>query len=220
MKKLFKTKLNILWAVLFAISFISIVLMISSTYSTDDFGKGLITWKEYLKFWFHFTFISNLIVVITSFIVIYNKVDFQSTWLQRLKILMIVNITLTGLVYWILLSNRVCTMNSFQLITTIFAHALVPALSIFVFTYESLTTTIEKQNKIKKTNITLLNLLFPLVWIIIAIIIYYSLGGNLSAALYNFLDYNAHWTKSLLISFGITIIYPLMTLTAVWIYTK
>lgn len=159
-------------------------------------------------------------VFIVSLLSVINKVNLKSIIFQRFKVMMTVNILITGLVYWTLLGKNISSMVPFALLSTVLAHAIVPILTIGAFIFESLVVKIDKNHKMGILKTALLNSTFPLFWFIVSLIIYFSLGAKHEDAVYSFLDFNSHWLSSTITVILITIAYPLITMSGTWLYSR
>lgn len=224
-KERLKNKKYVAWLTLFIVSSIGIILMITSTFtnwehytSIDDKRLMREHWKTSIIIWCYFTFQSNLIAVIASAIVIFKGVELSSTHMQRFKTMMAVNLLITCGIFWSLLVSELSEYNPLGLTSTIMVHAITPMLAIFTYFFDGY------KNKIEKKSTPLMSFLlipiYPLTWLILGIIIYYSLGRNGSSAIYTFMFFDKNWVMSVAVISGITIAYPSFVFLFQWIYNK
>lgn len=230
MEKINKIKKQI-WMALFAISTLGVILMAIyhlGVYTQDtskiDKASGEILTRtpslERLYFWFYFTFISNMFAVVLSTAHFCKKVNWESKHWQRAKVMMAVNLLITFLVYWIILAKDANWHNGLSVVTNLFVHCFTPMLAIATFLVETEKDRTTKRN-ITALNTAIWNLLFPVVWLIMILIIYYATGAHGHSAIYAIItDFNHHPLTSALMIIGVGIAYPIITLGGGYLYAR
>lgn len=212
-----KDKRYRLWFILLIVSTIGLTLMISSTY-VDGSGSGRSYSMETTILWIYFTFLSNLSAFIVSILVLTNKIDINNRHLQRAKTMMAVNLTVTALIFWSVLSWKLGDYSVFQIIATLAVHAITPSLALYVYFYEAKNTfALDRRDPIKTS---ILNTLFPLTWLVMAVTFYYANGADKDSAIYGFLDFNDNIWVSIGVIGAIAVMYPGLTYTYTKIYNK
>lgn len=226
---------QIVWAILFVIALAGVIVMFIDTYGRSDAdlasrvnSKGELirveAWHEKLIFPFYFTFISNAMAIITSAIMLFVKKT-NTGWMRRLQVFMAINLLVTFLVYWATLFPNHHPDGAISWVTNLSVHLITPLLAIVAF----LVQTVGNKETIKYKNIfksAAANLLFLVVWISIALIIYFSIGASVSfdshkvqsGAIYFFMNVieNKPLTTVIYI-IAIPVAYYLFTLGAMWI---
>lgn len=206
-----------LWFILLIVSAVGLALMISSTY-IDGSGSGRSYSMETTVLWIYFTFLSNLSAFIVALLVITNKININNKHLQRAKTMMSVNLTVTAIIFWSVLSWKLGNDTAFQIVATLAVHAVTPSLALFVYFYEAKNiVAIDRRDPIKTT---LLNTLFPIAWLIMAIIFYYVNGANKDSAIYGFLNFKENVYVSIGVIGVIAVMYPGLTYVYTKIYNK
>lgn len=222
----FKNKKYLTWFILFCMSLFGVILSIVVTFTHweryIENGVKIVRphWKTEIMYWFHFTFQSNMLAVIISSLVIFGKIDIGNKHFQRAKTMMAVSLLVTCVIFWTLLVHKLSTYTTLGIVSTVFVHALTPTLAIFTFFFDGHKTEIKTEDKAKPWVTMLLITIFPILWLICAIIIYYSLGADASSAIYNFLDFNRHLTEGIIVISGLSVVYPCIAYLFQWIYNK
>ena len=220
-KEYFKEPKKILWLIACAIVMWNIVFIYVVTFLDNVQVAGeRPLWKEYLLSFFFVTNISNIMGGVYVVMFLFTNVNQESIFWRRFKIATASTLTLVFLLYWtVLAKDNLPEMNGdgLKITRSIFTHGIVPVSIVGLMLFDDL----NPKTKIVKTqddNKTLLwNIIIPVVWILIQIILYYSMGGNLEEnAMYDFLDFN---NQSIALSlgaiFGTTLFFALLT----WIYS-
>lgn len=226
MKLTIERKRQLAWITLFAVALIGIILMFIDCYgrplSEINRGSDLVKypndkhWHEYLIFPFYFTFQSNMLAVIVPIIVFFELIKKKKV-LRRLQIFMAVNLLITMLVYWATLFPIHHPDNGISWTTNLLVHLIVPLLAIVAFFVQ----TLKNKETHAYSNIwkaASWNLLYPVVWLIIGLVIYFSLGMVHSAAIYHFMNI-AHnpWYETIGYIIGVFGAYYLFTVLAIWL---
>lgn len=230
MEKIIKTKKQI-WTALFAVSALGVILMAiyhlgvytQDTSKIDKTTLAILTRTpsmERLYFWFYFTFVSNMFAVVLSAAHFCKKINWESKHWQRAKVMMAVNLLITFLVYWIILAKDANWHNGLSVVTNLFVHCFTPMLAITTFLVET------EKDRITKRNITALstamwNFIFPIVWLIVILILYYATGAKESSAIYAVItDFNHHPLTAAIMIIGVGIAYPIITLGGGYLYAR
>lgn len=209
------------WIRLMVIAFVGLVLMISQTYIGDPLNaRASEPWKEHLILWFYFTFMSNVSGLVVAILASFDIVKSDSVHLQRFKVMATTNLTVTMIVYWTLLFGpSIDKQDAFSLITNLSVHLVTPMALLFAFIYEARKGNVVNKINIKKT--AMINISFPLLWMVMATVLYYSLGAHANDAIYSFLRFQQNaWYMSTLIVTGIAVAYVGFTSLFTWIYIK
>lgn len=208
---------KIIWPLLLLVSSVGIALMWTQTFEFFPREKApgdRENWKQFLILPFYFTFLSNLCAFLASFFRC-TEIIKNENFLRRLEIFMAVNLTITMLVYWTMIFPRNEINSPFSFTATFWIHVITPCLSLIVFFLHN--HVYAERVSVKTWRNSIWHLIFPVVWLIVAISIYYILGGNKNDAIYKFLDFNHQaWWMSILVVSGIGIAYYLFTA----LYTK
>lgn len=206
-----------IWPLLFLISSIGIVLMWTQTfefYPHEKLATDRANWKQFLILPFYFTFLSNFLAVLVSG---YRSMGcgWNEKFMRRAEIFMVVNLTITMGVYWSMIFPSANISSTFTFASTFWIHVVTPVASIIVFFLHNHNYSYKVKMKPIKTAIQ--NMVFPVLWLAVAITIYYSLGGTENDAIYKFLNFNNQaWYLSIAFVAGIGIVYFGFT----WFYTK
>ena len=199
-----KDKYRLVWATFFIVALISVTIMITSTF-TEPPVKDRSASQEHLILWFYFTFQSNFIGMITSGIITFFKVDREKPWVQRLKICMVINLTITMIVFWTILFRDPSKYSTFTFVSTVLVHAVNPIMALIAFCWD-----VYKEDYAIKVNVktTSLLIIYPVVWLIIAVILYYAINDGEHGAIYGFLSFEERpaWLVVLMV-FGIGLSY-------------
>ena len=209
------------WGTLLVISIIGVILMATynlGLYSSQRLETDRAAWKQSIIFFFYFTLWSNLSALIVSFIRT-MKLKANQKWLKQAEILMGVNLTVTMLVYWAIIFPTRTSHSDFEMVSTVSVHVITPIFALWAMFVQNIKNT--EVPKLHVGKVTLMNLVFPVVWLIIAIIIYYSLGSNEHAAIYKFLNFSEHkWYMSVAYVVGVGVTYAGLTALYTWITNK
>ncbi len=179
------------WVILFFSALIGILLMIIYTFVTKTEKLGHKN-NEGIIMWFYFTFLSNVIGLIVSSIRVFENIKgIEHKKYNILRLMATTSLIVTFLVYWSYLfpgSLKTHGMEAFNFTKTLFVHALTPIMMVVVFFYSNF----KLREAIKKSpwKESLFTSIYPLVWMIVAIIIYFALGGDKDSAIYSFLNFN------------------------------
>ena len=115
------------------------------TTSMDSPAAGRPKWKEMIILWFYFTFLSNFLGVIVPALVLFRDIKKDNKKFQYLKTLMAVNLTLTMIVYWALLSKNIAQNTPQGIFSTSIIHAATPLLSIFTYFFDGYKNSISNE---------------------------------------------------------------------------
>lgn len=181
--------------------------------------------QEQITYPFYFTNQSNFLVIATSFIVLFIPIITKNNLhFKRVKIIMVVNITLTMFIYFGALfpaalkdlhdGNR----SPISFASTFFVHLITPVAAISVYLIDSFKVKCAYKTDYIKT--IFLNAIYPIIWLIISIGYYYGFGGQPEDAIYSFLDFNSGLTVPLIYIFGIAIAYVGLTALCIFIQNK
>ena len=185
------------------ISFIGVLLML--IYELGFYKGTRDSNDEKIITWFYFTFISNVIGVVFFWLKSF-AIKERTKHFQRFEILAVVNLTVTMLIFWSVLAPANKTWSyPFATIQNLFIHLITPVLIIAIFLVDIFKN--KETNSLNSLKSSLINLLMPLVWITIAIIIYFSLGADKDSAIYSFLDFKNHALMAGIAIPGIAILY-------------
>lgn len=199
---------KIIWPLLLMISTMGIVLMWTQVFEFYPREKAIgdrENWKQFLILPFYFTFLSNFCAFLASFFRCTGIVKNEKI-LRRLEIFMAVNLTITMLVYWTMIFPKNEIHSSFSFTSTFWIHVITPCMSLIVFFVHN--HYYPERIAVKTIHNSLWHLLFPIVWLIIAVSLYYILGGSKNDAIYKFLDFNNQaWWMSIIVVTGIGIAY-------------
>lgn len=217
-KNLLKDRRYQMWFSLLIISLIGIITMFISTYIYGSADRTY--WKEAFILFLYFTFISNIFAVVISSLVVFNKIPLGNKHIQRSKVMMVVNLTITSIIFWAVLSGKIASYGPVAMTSTIIVHTITPTFAIFVFFYEGIKTKILDKDKISPKTTTIINVSMPFIWMVMATVVYLSLGMDKEAAIYSFLDFKGNWIMSLIIIPSIAITYPALTYLYAWLYNK
>ncbi len=171
-------KVNIWWWLLTTFAFARIAL-----YILDPFLFNFSIKEFDFKIYLHFTFQANLMGLIIGIFLITKK---DSINVQNFKILSIVSLLIACIVFWTIIfperGTKYYTLFSF--IETTVSHGLIPFLIIIAFLIDCKNR--KNSFKLKMIKTTLLLMIFPILWLIMAVIIYYTIDYPI----YSFLDFN------------------------------
>ena len=206
--KIKSSKSFLFWNILFFISLISTLFVMISELTQyvqpmkdgkpDPTTKD--AFQEHIYLFFKFTFLSNLMCCVVSFFAITNIISNENNHFRRIKVMNNANLTITMIVFWTLIFPKrgIGYYDVFGFITTIFAHLIVPILAIITFFIEAKYSSINKKINIVKTST--MNMIFIVLWTIIALILYFSFGGVKKDAIYSFMAILQNkWYKTLMI---------------------
>ena len=224
--KLFFNKSFLLWNILFFLALFAFIFMVTSDlvgYKWDGNPNNRQVWQEHIYMWLKFTLISNLFCAIVSFITIINLMNYKNQHLQRLKILMTVNLTITMLIFWTVIfpGRGFSYYNPVSFTSTIFAHVIVPVFAIITFLVEIWLTRSIKNNGLNIWITALINLSFLLIWFLMAIFVYYGFGASKKDSIYSFIAFDQkQWYISLLLVLFVGFSYFGFTVLFSWLYKK
>ena len=189
------------------IMFLEVFFKLTSTYRTPEYAEKIV-------FPFYFTFQSNVLGLAFGIIAVFGLIK-NKKWNYNIRIFAAVNLTLTFIVYWtVLLPTAGAPDGIVSWFANMFIHCITPILTVICFVFYVRRETI----KFVTWKKSLLHILYPLVWFIIAIILYYAGGAKKDAyAIYGFLEFeqNAVWF-SIMMVFAIGISYYGLTYLAIW----
>ena len=191
--------------ILFIISLLIVFFYFTVAYTKLFTLMGREAWVERLLIPFYFTTISNvLILVLFSCKMFFSKNLFNNKFFKIFEIIAINNITLTIIVYWLLLAKMslpqlIEERRILMIINTFLVHLVMPLVAIINFLYEIFYL----KNKTKIKGDIFINsfktLLFPISYLVIALIFYFSLGAHKTSAIYFFIDIiRFPWFKTLI----------------------
>lgn len=207
-----------LWFSLLIVSAIGVAIMIAAAFIDGSYKRP--DWKERTIIWLYFTFMSNVSAIIVSSLVVFGVIRINSKHAQRAKTLMAVNLTVTSIIFWTVLVKDIAHYPTLTIISTIAVHAITPIFAVFVYFYEAKNSIIEDKDKSSPLITMMLNTIFPALWLVMAITVYYSMGPDSESAIYGFLDFNKNIGLSLGIIGAITVMYPSLTYGYQWICNK
>ncbi len=218
-----------IWIALAVIGWVGVILMWVNAYGTPH------AWQYRLHLPFFFTHISNVMGAFIATVMVLGI--FSDKVRTYLKIFAVVNLIVTLLVYWSLVFKDEIPTTGLAWTTNITVHLLTPLLMIGAFLVSAL-----KDKEIVDLNMnwkkTFLFLAFPLTWVVLATIMYYSMGAhekitdpitNLVTqegdAFYGFLDFNGlgdagKWFMAPIYLFGISGLYYGLAFGAKTLITK
>lgn len=198
-----KNFINKKWIHVMTLALTGIILML--TYELGFYAGSRVS-DENIIVWFYFTFISNVMGLVISTLKTFDIYRKDSKHFQRFEVMATVNLTITMLVFWAVLAPANKTWNvPLATIQNIFVHLLTPLALIVMFILDA--TKQKPKTELSSLNTSLVNLIMPLVWIIIAIIIYFSLGADEHSAIYSFLDFKGHKVMAAVAIPGIALVY-------------
>ena len=181
------------WVMLFFSALIGVLLMIIYTFvaKTEKLSHKN---NEAIIVWFYFTFLSNVIGLIVSSIRVFENIKgIEHKKYNILRLMATTSLIVTFLVYWGYLfpghlKDNDFKIEAFNFTKTLFVHALTPIMMVVVFFYSNF----RLKEAIKKSpwKESLFTSIYPFVWMIVAIIIYFALGGGKNSAIYSFLNFN------------------------------
>ena len=224
--KLFSNKNFLLWNILFILSLFTFIFLIWSEwvgYKWNGQSSTRQLWQEHIYLWLKFTLISNLFCAIVSFITIINLMNYKNMHLQRLKILMNVNLTITMITFWaVIFPHRgISYYNASMFVVTLFAHAIVPIFALVTFFVEIRVTKSIKNNDLNIWISSLINFSFLFLWFFMAICIYYGFGAEKKDSIYTFLAFNQnHWYISIIYTLFLSLLYFGVSVLYCWFYKK
>ncbi len=173
-------------------------------------------WNE-LSIIFYFTVHSNIFVLIYMFLRACRLIDpRKNIHAKRFQMIVGVNIFVTFLVYWTILAPvDVIWFTPLKVLDNIQMHFVTALVFLVTFIFET------SRNKRNSENIKLKNkdcwyaLIYPIIWLLIAIILYYATRKTQSWIF----KYNDNtWSKPIAYTFGIAI-YPFLAfdIVPVWL---
>lgn len=176
--------------------------------------------QERIYVWFYFTFISNMFAVVLGATSLFKNHSFDSKHWQRAKVMMVVNLVITFLVYWIMLAKGANWHNGLAVVQNMFVHLLTPILAVVAFLWETEKTDRSKRN-ISALETVAWNFIFPVVWLIVVLIVYYATGAKESSAIYaTITDFKNHPKVTVMTIIGVAIAYPLLTMGAAYTFSR
>lgn len=189
-KRIFNRE-NIFYFFLGFSALLGLFLMIANTYghyefiSLDSKRNYRPNWEEYLMLPFYFTFLSNVLGLIISGIHLTMKNPKQIV-LEHFKVMMVVNLVITFIVYWAILSTHMNWSDGFTVVSNLFIHLFTPIAAVVAFVAESV---LKKPKLITVKKGVLWNFLMPAIYLIVALVLYAILGADgKEDAPYAFLD--------------------------------
>lgn len=222
MLKATEKRRQITWYILLIVSLIALIIMWLDTYLfdtnkryMDDDGEIIgKKWYDELILPFYFTHISNVMGFLMAFNWVFLIIK-NNHIRKRFEILTVTNLMLTLLVYWTILLPFGPPQTALGWIDNLLVHLFVPLLGLFAFLNENFF--IKNKIKFKTWKDSGYHMIFPIVWLIIAMIIYISLNFDSGAAIYPFLDVvnNPVWL-SIIYFLAIGICYYFIT----WFFIK
>ncbi|MCP4336418.1 MAG: hypothetical protein GY679_01045 [Mycoplasma sp.] len=123
---------------------------------------------------FYFTIQSNFMVIIYLFLTGFNLIDPKKKKNALLfELITLLNIFITGIVFWgVLFQENNLFNNAFNLIVNIGLHAIVPIIMISAWSIKIFS---KKQQEVFIDYLEFWKfLIYPLIWLLISIIVYYS----------------------------------------------
>ena len=208
-----KKERNIWWALLI-VSLISLLSVIE-IYISGGSAIRKPKWVELIIIPFYFTIQSNFLAFFISALVCFKIIKNH----QKLRILttfMAVNLIVTFLVYWAFLFPLDPNTDLFGWIRNITLHTLTPILAVAVFLYKYTQT---NHNLPKRPLLlsSLLHLIYPAIYLISVIALYFILGADQEDAVYDFLKIKAYPIAFVIYIFGIAIFYFGLTILFIYI---
>jgi len=181
------------WTLFFISSITGITLMITFIFVTpsNEFSHHN---KERIILWFYFTFQSNVLGLIISVIrFIENIRGIEHKKYHILRLMATTSLVVTFIVYWAYLFPQNPYSEPFNLIKTLFVHGFTPIMALTTFLYSNIK--LKESIKSNPWKVSLFSSIYPAIWMLVAVIIYFSLGANSDSAIYSFLNFshNAAW---------------------------
>ncbi len=221
-----ETKLisKISWPILVLSGLTGIILMwiarfyypISSITEFERIGTGAnrdlsLMWTEQTMIIFYFTHVSSSVATILGVIMIFGFLG--EDWQRRIKLISTANLILMLVLFWATLAIKTFphshNTSPFAVTSNMFVHVVTPVIGIIIFGIDSFLLRREDKKKITWKSAWKF-VLFPLVWQVLALIIYFSLGMNHASAVYSFVDilgFDLGWYWSIAFMLLISLIY-------------
>lgn len=205
-----KRKIKLLWLLVALFGLVGILAATISTFV--DAQKDANVQRLYVKAWLYFTFLSNLMIFIYAFLRYTRFFDKYAKTMTIFKNIIATGISITCLVSWTLLvKDEVATLGGksgpVKVVSRIFNHTLNPIVFVGVYLLDiKINKTTLKQQHFDAFFI----MIFPMIWLLMATIIYFSLGAEKEDAFYSFLAYKQNkWWMTLIYLVGITVLFGL-----------
>ncbi len=184
-----------------------------------DIAQVYFMWAPWnkLSLIFYFTIHSNIFVLVYMFLRAFNLINPRTNKHAKIfQLIVATNIFVTFLIYWTILApidniwnTPLKILDNFQL------HLMTPLIMLFAFVFETSRRSANQEN-ISLKNIELLySFIFPILWLIMAITLYYATRKNI----YLEFKYSDNtWSNAFQYKFGIAI-YPFLAfdITPVWL---
>lgn len=215
-----------MWFLLLIWSFIGLFLYHITSFIPSLYLKDLEHPQEFWQanhyMYYEVSFHSNFFAFLISLLTILSIIKKKYTHVHRFKIITFSMLSVVFLVFWFYLfilriENTGYTPILF--ITTFVIHAIVPLLYIFIYIYEIKKEKIFVKLKNKKDFLSIL--IYPFLYLIFAIIIYYAYGAKPEDAIYSFLRFKDQSISTSIVSIFATIfIFLVITFIAINVTNK
>lgn len=176
-------------------------------------------WYEKVILPFYFTFISNVMAVLLP-IVKLSPLSKNKHLSRNMEVLTSVNLLATMIVYWSTLYTEHNVKTNIAWASNAFVHTATPVLLITVVL---VLAWVDREPHVYKNIFTssAKRLWFLFAWIMLALIVYFSLGMTKDGAIYFFLDV-AHikWWETVLFAVFSPIVYYIFVLGFTWLINK
>ena len=215
-----------IWFSLLIFSFIGLILYHITSFIPSLYVKDLEHPQEFWQashyMYYEVSFHSNFFVFFISLLTILSIMKKNSIHTHRFKILTFSTLAIVFSMFWFYLF--ILRIKSFDytpilFLTTFVVHAIVPLLYMFVYIYELKKEKIIMQLNYKKD--FLLILIYPILYFIFAVIIYFAYGGHPEDAIYSFLRIkNQSILISLILSIGVIFMFFILIFSLIKISNK
>ena len=177
----------ILWITLLIISAISLLSNIGTYVRGGDIKRDP-KWMELVIVPLYFTQQSNFVAFILSFLICFKLIN-NKNLIKTLSIFMFVNLTITLVIYWAVLFPKMNSHDWLSWFRNSTLHGLTPILAVVIFIIRYVVNKVgEEEEKINIWKKSAIHLIYPILYLIFAIIFYFIIGGDKKDAIYSFLD--------------------------------
>ncbi|CAM9105777.1 hypothetical protein [Mycoplasma todarodis] len=165
---------------------------------------------------FYFTIHSNIFVMVYMFLRAFGLIDpRKGKHAKRFQMIVATNIFVTFLVYWTILAPIDMIWHTpAKIIDNLQLHFIAPLIMFVAFVLETSRRKVNKENIKLPYKELLFALIFPLIWLIMAIVLYYATRSKLLITF----KYNDGTKHAFIYTFGIAI-YPFLAfdIVPVWL---
>lgn len=205
-----------IWFLLLICSFIALFLYhltsLIPNFYVEDVEHPQEFWQASHYMYYEVSFHSNFFAFLISLLTVFSIIRKNCIHIHRFKILTFSTFVIVFLIFWFylfILRVESTGYTTILFITTFVIHAIVPLLYMFVYIYELKNEKIIVNLNNKKD--FLLILIYPFLFFIFSILIYFAYGGKPEDAIYSFLRFKYQSITTIIGVFFITLLIFLIT---------